>query len=484
MSDDVDTQEGGAVELSAGIAGESKALALLPNTALTAVNVFRPGGVNAILSQIKAIVAATPTDISTEKGRRAIRSLAFKVAQTKTGLLAMKLQLTQSARAQIKAVNDDGNLIEAELDHLKAQVTAELDEVEQKERRRAEEHEAGIKMLLDYTKIERAGSLQQVEEAIAHVNKVADERDWELFRKRAGDARAAAIDHLNKLAVSTRLRLAEEALAAERATEEAEAERQRQEEAKKAREAEIAERAAETARLKAEAIAEAAREKAQQEAAMAAAQAAKEADERERREREKGEAAEKARIEQEAMRRQAEERADALRVRTHGDYLRAIIRHEISVAPAASSEMVRQALADLPALYRRDWEEFATRAEEARANAQSILEGRLEGALAREDAERKRFAAEVEARRVREAEQAKIDARAKLDAEIAAANEAATKRAANVAHQRAINRDIVGAFCLAMSEVHSGDGEEAAAIARALVEAIAKNLIPNVTINY
>jgi len=58
------------------------------------------------------------------------------------------------------------------------------------------------------------------------------------------------------------------------------------------------------------------------------------------------------------------------------------------------------------------------------------------------------------------------------------------KLAANKKHSARINNEIVAAITLAISEVHSGNQNEAVLIAKAIVVASAKNEIPHVSIKY
>lgn len=58
------------------------------------------------------------------------------------------------------------------------------------------------------------------------------------------------------------------------------------------------------------------------------------------------------------------------------------------------------------------------------------------------------------------------------------------KRAARKGHQAKVNNDAVAAIVLVMSELHPGNVTEAESVAKDIVVAIAKGLVPAVTINY
>ena len=93
----------------------------------------------------------------------------------------------------------------------------------------------------------------------------------------------------------------------------------------------------------------------------------------------------------------------------------------------------------------------------------------------------------------REMEERDRLARVERERQIAASNAAAAEeekrrgeeaRAANKHRQGQINRAAAEAIILAMSEADTGNGKDAKAIAKAIVTAIAKGEVPNVTINY
>lgn len=101
--------------------------ALLETRALVPADVFKPGGVMALLARLEADVRAVKTDISTAIGREQVRSLAYKVARSKTALDAMGKALTDDARAQIDAVNAERRAIRERLDALAEPVRAAAD---------------------------------------------------------------------------------------------------------------------------------------------------------------------------------------------------------------------------------------------------------------------------------------------------------------------------------------------------------------------
>lgn len=264
---------------------------------LTPAVVFAPGGVDKILGKIEAEVRSVKTDISTEAGRDAIKSLAYKVARSKTALDEMGKTLVAEWKAKANAVDAERRTIRDRLDALKEEVRKPVTDWESADRQRIDEHEQHLERL------NRAAVFDEQEPTVAAIKQrenwlsgFAHNRDWQEFAQRAREARES---------VGRTLTLMLEA-AEKREAERAELERLRREQTEREqreRDEKIAREAAERARLEAEA-------KAERDAAEAAARARAE---QERVEREKAEAlarAEKA----EADRKAAAEKAERDRV--------------------------------------------------------------------------------------------------------------------------------------------------------------------------
>ena len=90
-----------------------------------------------IYGKIEEEIAAFVPDVTTEKGRQAIASLAYKIARTKTGLDDAAANVTADQKAIIDAVNKERKQMREDLDTLKAKVRAPLDawEVAEKAKR-------------------------------------------------------------------------------------------------------------------------------------------------------------------------------------------------------------------------------------------------------------------------------------------------------------------------------------------------------------
>jgi colicin import membrane protein len=274
----------------------------LPDTPILVAAFSAPEKMEAILTRIETEVRAVAPDLSTVTSRKAIASLAFKVARSKTALDDIGKDITEDARKQIDAVNAKRRDIRDRLDALKNEVRAPLDEWEAAEEARVADLEDRLKDFTDDLPTMEQGS-SAIAEVMAEIQAIAIDDTWQEFKTRAGEAKAAA---LAMLAVT--LRKAET-----REAEQAELERLRAEAA--------AREAAEQARLRAErAKAEAERiEREKAEAAERAARAAEERAERESREREARHqrelAAAEARLERERSEAAAREEQAAARER-------------------------------------------------------------------------------------------------------------------------------------------------------------------------
>lgn len=240
---------------------------LVLNKVLTPAMVFAPGGVDAILKKITDEVAAFKPDISTATGRKAVASIAHKVARSKTALDDMGKELVAEWKKKAGAVDAERRIIRDRLDELKDQVRKPLTDWEDADKARIYGHEDALASLEALAVFNGEPSLAEIERRIADLDALPD-RDWQEFGQRYTDVHASVSGKL------TTLRDA----AAKREAERAELERLRQEQAereRKEREERIAAEAAERARREAETKAAAERQRIEQKKEEAEARAAK-----------------------------------------------------------------------------------------------------------------------------------------------------------------------------------------------------------------
>ena len=281
----------------------------LPNP----VEIFKKGGSEEILKQIKEKVTSEVFDVSTEKGRDVIRSTARKIASSKTAIDAMGKELKAEWKAKCDSIDLERRKIWDELETLQATVRQPLTDFENKEKERIANHERELVVLANWANLGAGGTYQQAEENLFALDGAYQSRNWEEFKARADAAYVLANNSLVAAAHNLK-KQEEERLELERLRREEDARKQKE------REEAIAREAAEKAKKDAEE--KAAKEKADFEARQkeeaerlsreaAAREAALEA-EKARAEQEKIEAEERAKkAEQEAIRQAEKAKTDA-----------------------------------------------------------------------------------------------------------------------------------------------------------------------------
>lgn len=224
-----------------------------------------PGAIQAVIDEVRTKALLEAPDISTAKGRQAIASAAYKVAQTKTYIDKVGKEITDELKALPKIVDENRRIAREQLDQLKDEIRKPLTDWEAEQEKIEAEKKAA----------EEAAKLA---EQIERDHELALLMNAEFDRKREEEARQA-------------------------------------EEARKAREAEIARQAAEQARIESEKKAKFEREAAER--AVLEAKLAQERAEREKAEaearafREKQEAESRAKAALEAQEKRLREEQEA-----------------------------------------------------------------------------------------------------------------------------------------------------------------------------
>lgn len=248
------------------------------------------GAVDPIVEAIKihARSEASKLDISRDKDRKAIASLAYKVARAKGMIEDKRKELVADEKKRLAKIDAEGKRIREELDALKDEVRKPLDEFENAEKERVETLEARLADLATYA-IWPTGVLPTVADVQTRIERLnaVDMTTFQEFSQRALLAKSESLTSLN-----THLQAARK-----REDEQKELERLR----KEASEREQKDRE--------ERIAREAKEKAEREAREREDRLAREAKEREEKSlREKQEAEQRA-AKAEADRKAAEEKA-------------------------------------------------------------------------------------------------------------------------------------------------------------------------------
>ena len=345
------------------------ALALPEKASLEAM--FRQdGGIDPLIAKLEAAVKSHVPDLTTKKGRDAIKSLAYNVSRSKTALDDAGKKLNEDARAQIAVVDAARRKIREKLDALRDEARKPLDDWEAAEAARVDALKARLAQLTD------AAPTDDTSDCIAALIERVEATDiddtWAEYKAEAAIAKDGKLTALRNMLAETRQREADAAeLARLRAEAEARAEEDRKR--KEAEEAEArrieaekaeAERQAQIERDKQEAVERAAREaedraKAEAERVKREYEAKAEAEKRAAAEREaeykrniaaeaaKAEAAAKAERDRIEAERKAEAEARAKREKDKAH--RAKIKGDIAAAlrtmsGAASPEQIAEAL--------------------------------------------------------------------------------------------------------------------------------------------
>jgi colicin import membrane protein len=390
--------------------------------AIVPADFFRPGGSKEVLAALKEEVRrqSAALDISTEIGRAAIASLAYKVARSKTALDEQGKKLVINIKAQVSVTDKERGKVWDELDALQKEVRKPLTDWENVEKDRVADHESALTLIASTAALDGPLTLDEIEAKIEAVNQLYA-RDWEEFKQRAAGAKALALSDLN-----TAVGRAKEAIRLREEQERQEAE---------ARERAIKERE--------EAAAKAATEEANRKAAEQARRAREAAEAEQRR-------VENERIEAEARAKQAE----AQRIAAEQDAARKLAEAEEQRKREAEFAEQKRIAAEKEAKRQLDLAE-ARRVADEQAAAKRAQE-------AAEQAKREKEAA-IEAERQRVATEKRKEA---VEAE---------KRAKNSAHQAAVNREAL----VGLVKVGATDD-----LGKAIIGAIAKGEIAHVRIEY
>lgn len=230
-------------------------LAVSAGAKLSPALLFVPSGLNDVIAKIRATVDAHVPDISTDKGRKAIASLARKVSSSKTYLDDLGKSLTADLKAQCGIVDAERKRAREELDELRDKVRKPLTDWEDKEKARIALHEQLLSQMADLAVLAPAATSDVIEQRRESLIIYA-ERDWQEFQARY----EAALKHVAEMLASAL------AQARERETEREELERLRaaeevrktaeREESIRVEAARVAEARAATAEREAERLAE------------------------------------------------------------------------------------------------------------------------------------------------------------------------------------------------------------------------------------
>lgn len=274
-----------------------------------ALDVFKSSNsVEDIISKIESEVNSFVNDVNTDKGRKEIKSLAYRVAQSKTYLDGLGKDLVAELKEIPKLIDANRKTVRDRLDALRDKVRQPLTEWEaEQDRIKAEKqmlawHEEALEMNAAFDKA-LAERIESDHEIALLMNEKFD-RDLAEAKAEAERQRIAHEEELKKQAAE-QARLESE----QKAQQEIEAAAQREREAKEA--AERAEREKQEAIQRAEQAAKEAKEKAERDVKEAQERAEREKQLAIEAERKKAQEAEQARLAEEERKRQEEAKRQA-----------------------------------------------------------------------------------------------------------------------------------------------------------------------------
>lgn len=122
-----------------GISPEETTGAIVPLDTIDLPALLNSGaGTDDLIAKIRHVTTAIVPDMSTETGRKAVKSLAYRVSRTKSLFEEARLKHTEGLREQLSNINANGKKLVLELDKIRDEVKAPVVEWEEFETAYAE----------------------------------------------------------------------------------------------------------------------------------------------------------------------------------------------------------------------------------------------------------------------------------------------------------------------------------------------------------
>jgi len=122
---------------------------LMPLENINAVAIFSDGGLDKLLEQIHTEAESHVPDLETDKGRKAIASIAAKVAKSKTYLDGLGKDMVAGWKSQAKVVDAERRKMRDDLDELKINIRKPLTDYEDAEKERKDNIQKVINSLIE-----------------------------------------------------------------------------------------------------------------------------------------------------------------------------------------------------------------------------------------------------------------------------------------------------------------------------------------------
>ena len=195
----------------------STEIAIVDTSPKNAIAIFSNKGLDPLIEQIKQRVKSEKFDVTTQKGRERIGSVARQIGSAKMRLVEMADSLTEDSKKMIAAINEEKKRAVLEFDTLRDEVLAPRLAYEQIEKDRQAEHEKHLNTLegmIEFAYHEQY-TVEQMENALAKSSELFSGRQWQEYADRANYANLKNKDKLTQ-AIAKRKEHDEAAAEAER----------------------------------------------------------------------------------------------------------------------------------------------------------------------------------------------------------------------------------------------------------------------------
>jgi len=182
----------------------SNELQVLEQNSNVIVEAYRvEGGAQSLFDRIAEQVRSVVPDLSTDKGRKSIASMARKVASSKTAFDAHGKELKEQYTVITSKIDADRKLFRDQCDALRDEIRQPLTDWENAEKERVAKHEAFVNEISMYASncIENQYTSSQVNGAIARLESVTIDSSLEEFQDKATLAKYKMLDELKILSI-------------------------------------------------------------------------------------------------------------------------------------------------------------------------------------------------------------------------------------------------------------------------------------------
>jgi hypothetical protein len=240
-----------------------------------AVTLFNNGGLDPFIENIKKVAENFEGDLTTEKGRKEIKSLAYKISNAKSLVDKLRMKENEKHQVEIKANNKKGNKAIGDLQALQDEVRKPVTDWENKDKERVERHKEVLQFIEDQIKFAEweKFNVSEMQTAIKSIEDNSN-RDWEEFSYKAEQTAEKITTAIHNSIVS-KIKYDDEQAELKKFREAEETRKQKERDEQIAKEAaEAAKKAAEQEAAKREAAIQEAKEQAEREAKAAEERAA------------------------------------------------------------------------------------------------------------------------------------------------------------------------------------------------------------------